>query len=39
MVDGNEESERTGDDSRGEEVSLLLPEFIEYMVKTESMET
>ena len=38
MVDGNEGSERTGDDDGGEEVSLLLPELIEYMVKTETLE-
>lgn len=38
-VDGNEGSERTGDDGSGEEVSLLLPEVIEYIVKTETLET
>ena len=38
-VDGNERSERTGDDGGGEEVSLLLPEVIEYIVKTETLET
>jgi hypothetical protein len=30
VADGNEESERTGDDGNGEEVSLSLPEVIEY---------
>jgi hypothetical protein len=38
-VDGNEGSEMTGDDDGGEEVSLLLTEVIEYMVKTETLET
>ena len=36
-VDGNEGSEMTGDDG-GEEVSLLLTEVIEYVVKTETLE-
>ena len=35
-VDCNEGSEGTGDDGGGEEGSLLLPEVIEYIVKTET---
>jgi len=38
-VEANEGPERTGDDGGGDEVSLLLPEVIEYMVRTETLET
>jgi hypothetical protein len=37
-IDGNEGSERTGDDDNDGEVSLLLPELIEYMIKMEILE-
>ena len=38
-VDVNEGPERMGDDGGGDEASLLLPEIIEYMVRTETLET